>query len=61
MGRYRVAREDVPEALIAYDQELALSLYDKHGFRIDAVYPGEWFGKPRVLSWQDVITARLEG
>jgi SAM-dependent methyltransferase len=56
-GHYRLHSESVPEALIAYDEKFALSLYQKHGFKIASVFHGEWCGKRRVLSWQDVVIA----
>jgi SAM-dependent methyltransferase len=60
-GFFRLHSETTPEALIAYKESYVLDLYAGHGLRIvPPIWHGEWCGRQRVLTWQDVIVAVKE-
>ena len=56
-GVYRVARDDIPEAVVAYQEEFMTQLYEKVGLRDTAVHYGRWCGRERFLSYQDLVVS----
>jgi SAM-dependent methyltransferase len=50
--------DNIPEAAIAYDEEVVKKLFDKNGLVIhQPVYYGTWCWRPRILTYQDIIVA----
>jgi SAM-dependent methyltransferase len=57
-GHYRVTSSEVPEIVIAYQENYLLDLCDKHGFRLNgAVEYGRWPGRSKGRTGQDLIVA----
>ncbi len=54
----RIDVEDVPEAAVAYREDIIRSLYRKCRLNIlEPIYYGKWCGRKDGLSWQDMIVA----
>lgn len=54
----RVQVKDLPEHVVAYDEEKIRSLYEEHGLQIsEPIYYGSWPGRKDFLSFQDLILA----
>ena len=54
----RVQREDVPEAVVAYDEGEIRESYQRHGLLIsEPVRYGKWCGREGGLSKQDIVIA----
>ena len=47
----------VPEAAIAYPQDMVLASYARAGLSSVLVHPGEWCGREKFLSGQDIVVA----
>jgi SAM-dependent methyltransferase len=47
-----------PEEAIAYDEVLILNLFEKHNLEVlQPIHYGSWSGRPRFLSYQDIVLA----
>lgn len=58
LGRCRVEYEDVPEAVVAYDEDDVRGLYGGCGLHIsEPILYGRWCGRREGLSRQDMIVA----
>lgn len=52
----------MPEAAVAYPMESVRQLYARHGLRItEPIHFGSWPGRPRYLSYQDIVVAVKDG
>jgi ubiquinone/menaquinone biosynthesis C-methylase UbiE len=61
-GGYRTTNKSVPEAAIAYDEQMVRVLFEKHGLRIkEPIHYGSYCGRQNFLSYQDIIIASKEG
>ncbi|MDE2590501.1 MAG: class I SAM-dependent methyltransferase [Patescibacteria group bacterium] len=47
-------RTDIPEFAIAYQEQAILQLFQKHGIDLDHIYYGNWCGREKYLSYQDI-------
>ena len=56
-GSYRIAREDIPEAVVAYQEDFVIRLYEKVGLRDATAHYGRWCGRERFLSYQDIVVS----
>jgi SAM-dependent methyltransferase len=56
-GVYSVAREDVPEAVVAYQEDFVTRLYETVGLRDTSIHYGRWCGRARFLSYQDLLVS----
>jgi ubiquinone/menaquinone biosynthesis C-methylase UbiE len=60
-GVYRTNNQDVPEAVVAYDENFVLGLYDKYGLAIQKpIHYGSWCGRKQFLRFQDIVVAVKE-
>ena len=54
----KTTTENDPEAAIAYDEELVISLFEKYGLKINKpIHYGSWCKRDNFLSYQDLIYA----
>jgi SAM-dependent methyltransferase len=57
-GYYSTVK-DVPEQVIAFDEEFIRELYAKYGLTItEPVYYGSWCGRERTIDFQDTVIAK---
>jgi SAM-dependent methyltransferase len=56
-GVYRIAREDIPEAVVAYQEDFVRQAYEKSGLRNATVHYGRWCGRGSFLSYQDTVVS----
>lgn len=56
-GVYRVDRPDIPEAVVAYDEDWVRSRYDGVGQRIQSIHYGNWCGRLEFTTRQDIVLA----
>lgn len=56
-GPYLVLDPMVPEAAIAYPQDIVKSSYDRAGLHLVDFHPGAWCGRERFVSGQDIVVA----
>ena len=54
-GIYRTARRDIPEAVVAYEEDFVMETYEKAGLRDVTVRYGGWCGRERLLSQHDIV------
>jgi len=57
----RIGDLDIPEAMVAYDERLIRSLFDKHGLSVTEITFGSWCGREEFWGcFQDVVIAMKE-
>lgn len=54
----RIDVQDLPEAAIAYDEQLLRGLYRKHDLTVERVATGEWGRRRLIPQWQDEVWTR---
>lgn len=57
-GEYAVDDERVPEAVVAYPEEVVREMFVSANLVIQDIYFGSWSGRTEALSGQDIIVAR---
>jgi SAM-dependent methyltransferase len=57
LGVCRVQRKDIPEAVVAYPEELVTRLFEQRGFEPTEVHHGGWCGRETFTSQQDIVVA----
>lgn len=57
-GEYRIENEDIPEAVVAYDETFIKQLYSKYNLEITPpVRYGSWCERPQSFDYQDIVVA----
>jgi SAM-dependent methyltransferase len=57
LGLYRVVDSNVPELAVAYREQFVLDAYTRAGLEPREIHYGNWPGRDRFLSHQDVVVA----
>jgi SAM-dependent methyltransferase len=59
--KYRVVNAASPEEAVGYEETFVLDLYRKYGLRVTyPIHYGSWCGRPKILSYQDIVVACKE-
>jgi SAM-dependent methyltransferase len=58
-GNYGVADINVPEAVVAYQEEYVKQLFKKNKLNIKSIYYGSWCGRTKYVRGQDYIKANF--
>jgi SAM-dependent methyltransferase len=62
LGECWVTYEDAPEYIVGYSDEFVLEACRRAGLLVkEPIFYGQWCGREKFLSWQDVIVADLPG
>jgi ubiquinone/menaquinone biosynthesis C-methylase UbiE len=56
-GVYRIARKEIPDALVAYQEDFLMQIYEKAGLRDVTVHHGGWCGRELFLSQHDIVVS----
>jgi ubiquinone/menaquinone biosynthesis C-methylase UbiE len=60
LGNCRVTYADAPEYVVGYSEEFVVEACGRSGLRArEPIFYGQWCGRERFLSWQDVIVVDL--